>query len=450
LCTFPACRASGVKFCFCSYCRVPVAKNKFRVRHHHFGEALSVSAASASTSATASPVAPTTASQFIFPTTSNDFDHSILRGLLGPRSDKGDSAPFSSGSTIDSIVQKVGFQALVRQSVSMPALDIDTLAILGTAKNTSLLSFSPRPQGQLLPQAYHNKIGSVSQLSSPTPISAHDMLGSYSLPKDDMIQMDKPNPNALLTFSCPARGMPADHRRVSTILALSDSSLHVPYCVILKDANIFLAMVLFFHLQTAKFVIPRNVKHGDSLTCSYPACRDSGIKFSFCVHCNIPVARRCFRMRHHHHSEDNEAAGSATIANNASHQSTSTFDNGSRYFQTSSSSHSQNTSQASKVPSPSIGFLADISDSHLRSIISPLTGSLEHPDVARPSKKRELASSFDHGSYHHVTKMPKRSDSNFNCVSVLLMKLLPKKDMSQLDSMVHETGVRRLGPLNPS
>jgi hypothetical protein len=67
LCTFPACRASGVKFCFCSCCRVPViTKNKFRVRHHHFGEApSSVSAASASTSAAV-------------PSASTNLDHSVL------------------------------------------------------------------------------------------------------------------------------------------------------------------------------------------------------------------------------------------------------------------------------------------------------------------------------------------------------------------------------------
>jgi hypothetical protein len=201
-----------------------------------------VSAASASASATASPVAaPTTASQFIFPPTRNDLDHSILQGLLGPRNDKGDlgfggmvapsllqhSALFSSGSTIDSVVvQTVGLQALVRQSVSMRAtpakrLDIDTLALLGAAKNTSLLSFSSSPQGQLLSQAHHTKRDSVLQLSSPAPISTPDILGSYVLPTDDLFQMDTSDPVALMTSPCPARGMPADHnRRVSPIFAL--------------------------------------------------------------------------------------------------------------------------------------------------------------------------------------------------------------------------------------
>ena len=37
-CSYEKCRASGVKFCFCIYCRIPVSKRNFRVRHHHFGD----------------------------------------------------------------------------------------------------------------------------------------------------------------------------------------------------------------------------------------------------------------------------------------------------------------------------------------------------------------------------------------------------------------------------
>lgn len=56
--------------------------------------------------------------------------------------------------------------------------------------------------------------------------------------------------------------------------------------------------------QTAYFVIPENVKHGEELICSYFACRNAGIKFRYCSHCKVPVAKRNFRKRHKHGGEE--------------------------------------------------------------------------------------------------------------------------------------------------
>ena len=53
-------------------------------------------------------------------------------------------------------------------------------------------------------------------------------------------------------------------------------------------------------IQTAYFVIPENVKHGEELICSYFACRNAGIKFRYCSQCKVPVAKRNFRKRHKH------------------------------------------------------------------------------------------------------------------------------------------------------
>jgi hypothetical protein len=47
-------------------------------------------------------------------------------------------------------------------------------------------------------------------------------------------------------------------------------------------------------------VIPENVEHGEELICSYFACRNAGIKFRYCTHCKVPVAKRNFRKRHKH------------------------------------------------------------------------------------------------------------------------------------------------------
>jgi len=54
------------------------------------------------------------------------------------------------------------------------------------------------------------------------------------------------------------------------------------------------------NFKTAYFVIPDGIEHGDELMCNYPACRQAGVKFRYCLHCKVPVAKRNFRNRHRH------------------------------------------------------------------------------------------------------------------------------------------------------
>lgn len=54
------------------------------------------------------------------------------------------------------------------------------------------------------------------------------------------------------------------------------------------------------NFKTAYFVIPDGIEHGDELICSYPACRQAGVKFRYCIDCKVPVAKRNFRNRHRH------------------------------------------------------------------------------------------------------------------------------------------------------
>ena len=74
--------------------------------------------------------------------------------------------------------------------------------------------------------------------------------------------------------------------------------------------------------QTAYFVVPEDMDHGEELNCSYLPCRNTGIKFRYCKQCRIPVAKRNFRNRHRHGfgdvkplgDEDEEASTSASVA----------------------------------------------------------------------------------------------------------------------------------------
>lgn len=89
---------------------------------------------------------------------------------------------------------------------------------------------------------------------------------------------------------CRARGMPMDHN--------FKVSHREGVCVFLEIISHILTST-----QTAYFVIPENVKHGEELICSYFACRNAGIKFRYCSHCKVPVAKRNFRKRHKHGGE---------------------------------------------------------------------------------------------------------------------------------------------------
>merc|ERR1712194_139785 len=51
---------------------------------------------------------------------------------------------------------------------------------------------------------------------------------------------------------------------------------------------------------SAYFIVYESTKHGEELVCTYPECRQGGVKFRYCRHCGIPVASRNFRTQHMH------------------------------------------------------------------------------------------------------------------------------------------------------
>ena len=60
--------------------------------------------------------------------------------------------------------------------------------------------------------------------------------------------------------------------------------------------------------------MPNGIEHGGDLVCSFSACRNEGIKFCYCSHCGIPVAKRNFRQRHAHESQTKKQAKAAPQA----------------------------------------------------------------------------------------------------------------------------------------
>lgn len=65
--------------------------------------------------------------------------------------------------------------------------------------------------------------------------------------------------------------------------------------------------MFWFHFvdhKTAYFEVTTDMPHGSDLVCSYPQCRDGGVKFLYCKFCDTAIARRSFRSQHLHSGEE--------------------------------------------------------------------------------------------------------------------------------------------------
>ena len=60
-----------------------------------------------------------------------------------------------------------------------------------------------------------------------------------------------------------------------------------------------------------------NAAHGSELVCSYPACRNSGVRFLYCKYCDAAISRRGFKTKHVHadlHESEHAVAGTVAAA----------------------------------------------------------------------------------------------------------------------------------------
>eukprot|EP00934_Nitzschia_sp_Nitz4_P003220 Nitzschia sp. Nitz4//scaffold175_size95217//71243//72771//NITZ4_004732-RA/size95217-augustus-gene-0.26-mRNA-1//-1//CDS//3329538966//3210//frame0 len=62
--------------------------------------------------------------------------------------------------------------------------------------------------------------------------------------------------------------------------------------------------------ESAYFWIHPDMPHGADLLCSYPSCREGGVKFRYCKFCKVPAAKRSFLFRHGHTKKNRPAAES--------------------------------------------------------------------------------------------------------------------------------------------
>jgi hypothetical protein len=56
----------------------------------------------------------------------------------------------------------------------------------------------------------------------------------------------------------------------------------------------------FVNAKTAIFEVDKDAAHGSNLVCSYPSCRNSGVRFLYCKYCDAAISRRGFKIKHSH------------------------------------------------------------------------------------------------------------------------------------------------------
>jgi len=74
------------------------------------------------------------------------------------------------------------------------------------------------------------------------------------------------------------------------------------------------AMPMDHSSNTAFFEIPPGIRHGTELICSYPSCRNGGVKFLYCLYCDAPVSRRTFKTQHAHQDQQKEKLPSVPVS----------------------------------------------------------------------------------------------------------------------------------------
>jgi hypothetical protein len=126
-------------------------------------------------------------------------------------------------------------------------------------------------------------------------------LAGQSSKKKEVKPPPIPRPSRL---PCRARGMPEDHdynvSRMLLSLLLVQSGTPLQTCMSFSPT----LFRIILHFQSAYFDVAPDTKHGDGLVCSFPSCRNDGVKFLYCEHCRDAVGKRVFRNQHHHMDDD--------------------------------------------------------------------------------------------------------------------------------------------------
>jgi hypothetical protein len=317
ICSYPACRESGVKFCFCKHCHIPVAKHNFRSRHHHvkdeettatksspatticvdcnpqtvvMNESSSslVSSTSASTNNNSTPAAfnlgTAVQQQFLGAATAGAL-------MMNPPGVPPNLELFYSSLLLEDYVTTIRKQqTILPDNVSNSNLSSNNTRINNPASAAGRLLaqdfFAPLPKGELVAGPHNRFPSNIISLAAGSNNNNIISSSYYNIEKQQRpagastpqvkSQWSPSVPDSHRTWPCQARGSDEEHKR------------------------------------TAHFVIPHDIKHGAELVCSDPICQGKGVKFCFCTICNIPAAKPCFRRRHNHCDFAPPASASAT------------------------------------------------------------------------------------------------------------------------------------------
>lgn len=141
--------------------------------------------------------------------------------------------------------------------------------------------------------------GDIVQQSSPQPAKGTALLGNttFTTADDTIASTDakKDASSTKLSDRAASASLPASGGAPS--IAESANSGKLFKNVLPCRAR---GMPLDHNFSNAFFIVTQDTKHGDHLVCSFPKCRNGGVKFRYCSVCRIPVAQRNFYRRHSH------------------------------------------------------------------------------------------------------------------------------------------------------
>jgi hypothetical protein len=201
------------------------------------------------------------------------------------------------GSGVSHLLEELGVQHLVEQ---------ERQHLL--AQQSTLVRQDIPAEGDLSGDvgSAHSRLWSQAGSTDPTTTAEAEGLaaaGKSSKKKQGVKKPPPPIPRPS-RLPCRARGMPEDHDyNVSRMLLslVAHVALHFSHACPSHPPCFRITML---HFQSAYFDVAPDTKHGDGLVCSFPSCRNDGIKFLYCDHCRDAVGKRVFRNQHHHMDDD--------------------------------------------------------------------------------------------------------------------------------------------------
>lgn len=186
-------------------------------------------------------------------------------------------------------------------------------------------------------------------------------------------------------------------------------------------------------------MICQKTSHGSALSCSQAGCRQAGIKFLYCLHCGIPVAKKTFWKRHNH--DEQPAQLKDTPIENGEHHSSQhipvanvPMDDGARKRETNKRTVPSTGQESAPVKRARTCYHQPSHDSRKGVSASPENSSFEHSSrSSRPDRSSERADVSRNLSSHPRSQIGSITEREEEWVVLLRSRPTPDDSPEFLD-----------------